>query len=81
MHRLEDMRIITYAWRITKSLGRVDASGRLTTVEREITLDNPIPRSAWPIQRPLYQCQACGQDFDSWGEARLHIENPDDKQG
>jgi hypothetical protein len=56
MHALEDMRVITYGWNITNSVGRVDARGLMTVAERTVTIGSPIPQAAWLPGNPQHQC-------------------------
>jgi hypothetical protein len=72
-HRLTDLRIITYAWTVTKQRGHVGATGRMTSIETTVTLAYPIPSWAWPVQNPQYQCLACGAEFADWSQTQAHI--------
>jgi hypothetical protein len=72
MHWLEDMRIIEDDWTFKKYVCEVDENGQATYVLQVDTFPDAIPQSARPIGEPLYQCR-CGEEFDSWEEAKAHI--------
>jgi hypothetical protein len=79
MCRLEDMRIIEDDWTLTVYVSEVDEAGQATNAEQVTTFEEAIPQSARPIGSLLYHCHACGQQFGSWLEAKLHITDLDRK--
>jgi hypothetical protein len=77
MHRLEDIRITENDWSLTVYVSEVDASGNATNLERMDTYDEGLPQPVSPFGSAPYYCSACGHEFSSWEEAKLHILDPD----
>jgi hypothetical protein len=84
MCRLEDLRAINFIQTNQALIGydcEVDENGQATNLTGVQTLglfrhgqDEVRDRAS---QLAGYWCSACGQEFSSWDEAKLHIENVD----
>jgi hypothetical protein len=84
MCRLEDLRAINFIQTGQALIGydcEVDENGQATylTGVQTLRIFRPGRDEASDVGPQLagYWCDACGQEFDSWDEAKLHIEDVD----